>query len=123
MGDALNSRPVDCRVLVVEDDAIVGLGLVAYLKELGATVDWSTTVDGALAIINDNARIDLAIVDLNLHGTLSTPVISRLLDRKIPTALCTGYDVDSAQSGCEGLPRLEKPFIRRKVRDLLAGYL
>lgn len=108
-------------VLLVEDDAIVGLGLQSYLEELGATVRWAAGVEDALSHIDGGPAFDKAIVDLNLDGVMSTPVIERLLQEQVYTILCTGYDGSSIDERFRALPRTEKPFTRRKMRSLLAG--
>lgn len=109
------------RILVVEDDAMVGMGLSTYLEELGATVTWSTTVPEALAGIARGEALDIAIVDLNLHGEVSTPVIDSLLARQVFTILCTGYDQSIIEDRFRHLPRAEKPFTRSMIRQLLAS--
>jgi CheY-like chemotaxis protein len=109
------------RVLLVEDDAVVGLGLVAFLEELGATVIWSATLDHSLAAVRGAEQLDLAFVDLNLDGQMSTPVLDLLLAGEIPVILCTGYDVSAIEPRFRDLPRSEKPFTRAKLRRLIAA--
>ena len=111
------------QVLVVEDDALVGMGLSAYLEELGGEVTWVTTVAEALSLIDGAAVIDVAVVDLNLHGVMSNPVIDRLLSRAVPTILCTGYEASSIDERFLALPRTEKPFTRAKIRALLGDHI
>jgi CheY-like chemotaxis protein len=110
-------------ILVVEDDALIATGLVSYLDGLGATVFWATNIPKALSLIEDCAKIDIAIVDLNLDGEISTPVVEQLLARKVHTILCTGYEASSIDERFQGLPRSEKPFTRAKIRSLVAAGL
>ncbi|MDN4633964.1 response regulator [Sphingomonas sp. PsM26] len=107
-------------ILVVEDDALVAIGLVSYLEELGATVMWATDIPNAVGWIEHCSKIDVAIVDLNLDGSMSTPVVDRLIAKEVFTILCTGYEVGSIEERFRGLPRSEKPFTRAKIRNLLA---
>lgn len=106
-------------VLVVEDDAIVGSGLVCYLEGAGADVCWVGNVDDALTRIRQGPGLDLAVVDLNLCGAISTPVVDRLVAGGVHTILCTGYDSASIEPRFQSLPRSEKPFTRAKMRQLL----
>ena len=111
------------RVLLVEDDAVVGLGLVAFLEELGASVSWSATLDHAVAAVRRAEQLDLAVVDLNLDGQMSTPVLDLLLAVRVPVILCTGYDVSAIDPRFRDLPRSEKPFTRAKLRRLIAAII
>ena len=106
-------------ILVVEDEAIIALGLTTYLEELGALVDWSTGIDEALDAIDRLPAIDAAVVDLNLSGRMSTPILDRLAAAGVHTVLCTGYDEASVEERFRGLPRSEKPFTRSKIRRLI----
>lgn len=107
------------RVLVVEDDAIVASGLVASLEELDCVVTWCSSVEGAVAAIDQNQQFGVAIVDYNLAGVASTPVISALIEIGIPVALCTGYEVSSLDPVVQAIPRIEKPFTRKAIRKLM----
>jgi CheY-like chemotaxis protein len=113
----------DRTILVVEDDAIVATGLTSYLEGLGATVTWATTICEAENSIDCSARLDLAIVDVNLDGTISTPVLDRLAHIKVPIILCTGYESSSLEDRFQLLPRCEKPFTRAKISTLIAAEL
>jgi CheY-like chemotaxis protein len=108
------------QILVVEDDALVAIGLVSYLEELGAAVVWGTDIPQAIGWIERCSKIDIAIVDLNLDGIMSTPVVDQLVAKSVFTILCTGYEVSSIEERFQGLPRSEKPFTRAKIRNLLA---
>ena len=111
------------RILVVEDDALVGLSLVGYLEELGASVTWASKLEDAINVIDCTNQIDIAIVDLNLNGVMSNPILDRLLSKRVFTLLCTGYELSSIDVRFRGLPRCEKPFTRAGIRMLLNGRL
>ncbi|WP_082449588.1 hypothetical protein [Sphingomonas sp. Leaf231] len=72
---------------------------------------------------NATRPIDIAIVDLNLHGVRSDPVLDHLLSRNVFTILCTGYDGSSVPDCFRALPRSEKPFTLSKIRTLLGAHL
>src|ERR1700709_232371 len=80
-------------VLVVEDDEIVADDLKEWLEEQGAScVGPARTVDEAVSLINHSPRIDRAIVDVNLGGTVAFTVADILLSRRIPFVLVSGYE-------------------------------
>jgi DNA-binding response OmpR family regulator len=109
----------DHHILVVEDDALVGVSLVDYLEELGAKVLWATNVENALRFVDGADLLHIAIVDLNLDGEMSYPVLDRLLANGVYTILCTGYEASSIDDRFKHLPRCEKPFTRLKINGLL----
>ena len=121
MAEAASPASSATRILVVEDDALVGLNLVGYLEELGASVTWASKLEDAINVIDCTNQIDIAIVDLNLNGVMSNPILDRLLSKRVFTLLCTGYEVSSIDVRFKGLPRCEKPFTRAKIRMLLSG--
>lgn len=108
------------RVLLVEDESLVAMLLEDCLIELGYQVVATVgDVDAALEVVHRNA-MDLAVLDVNLGGTLSFPVAEALDARGVPYIFVTGY----AQSGIPERFRhrhgLQKPF---QFRDLQAALL
>ncbi len=102
---------VGCRVLVVEDDYVIAIDTVGMLEDAGAVpvgpVGW---VAEALATASDPAvELDLAILDLDLHGTPSYPVADALAARGVPFVFTTGFSPDLIEPAYRGLVRLEKP--------------
>lgn len=105
--------------LLVEDDLLVGMGLKSSLEQLGAVVTWCSTVAAALDAINGLTAYDFAIVDINLGGEVSTPVLDRLIDQATYTVISSGYDAGSLDQRFQHLPRCVKPFTRARIRRLL----
>jgi CheY-like chemotaxis protein len=110
-------------VLVVEDEAIVSMMIEDYLEDFGCNVV------GTAARINeamDMARtldLDVAVLDVNLAGTLSYPVADILRSRGIPFLFSTGY-------GAAGLPEhlkdalvLSKPYAPEALAIALLSVL
>jgi CheY-like chemotaxis protein len=111
------------RVFVVEDEMLVAWLMEDMLAELGCTiVGPAARVDEALTMI-DAAAIDLAVVDVNLNGQRSFPVVDALLERGVPFAFSTGYQADSLPTRYRGFPVLRKPFARSKLAETLATLL
>ncbi|MEQ4502011.1 hypothetical protein [Pseudomonas sp.] len=105
--------------LLVEDDLLVAMGLKSSLAQLGAVVTWCSTVAAALDAINGLTAYDFAIVDINLDGEVSSPVLDRLIDQATYTVISSGYDAGSLEQRFQHLPRCEKPFTRARLRRLL----
>lgn len=115
MENACKSVLRDRHVLIVEDDALVGIGLVNCLEEIGAEVSWSSDVGSAIIAIESTSIISLAIVDINLNGVRSDPVLDELIARNIPILLCTGYDSSFIGDRYRKILCVAKPFTRNKV--------
>jgi len=82
------------KVLVVEDNDFVRMQIVSHLK--GAGYDTQEAPDGDLALntIEDDADIELAIVDVRMDpmGGFEFIKILRDNDNKLPVILVTGDD-------------------------------
>jgi two-component system, response regulator PdtaR len=110
------------RVLIVEDDHLVALALKMFLAELGHTVV-GTAADtiGAVRVLEDGVKADLAIVDLHLargsSGIETAVQISRLSG--IASVFLTG-DAEGARAGRHAaLGCLAKPLSGRKLATAL----
>jgi two-component system, OmpR family, response regulator len=109
------------RVLLVEDDRMVGAAVMQALKDAAYAVDWVT--DGKTAI--EAAEIesyDLMLLDLGLPAPDGREVLRRLREsgRQLPVIIVTARDaiddrIDGLDLGADDY--LIKPF---EVRELLA---
>ena len=119
----MNSRLSGRKVLVVEDEMIVGWLLEDMLVDLGcAIVGPANSVNQALAMIDAEA-FDAAVLDVNLDGQMSYPVADALTARGMPFVFSTGYDKDTLRDGYRTFPVLQKPFHRSELGDALAKLL
>jgi CheY-like chemotaxis protein len=108
------------RVLVVEDEVIVGMLLEDMLEDLGCEVAAiSTHLEQALQLAR-TLDIDLAILDINLRGTQSFPVADVLSVRSVPFLFATGYGAQILKPPYSGTPTLQKPFQLDNLRQILA---
>jgi len=109
------------RVLVVEDSALIAMDLESILTQAGHTVIGpASTVTEALELA-DEGLADIALLDVDLHGELVTPMAERLSDLDVPFAFSTGF-----QKGGSPLPVftdapvLSKPFDDQSVLSTIA---
>lgn len=91
------------RILLIEDDEMLGLGLVAELKEAAYAVDWVQTGGDAVSALaaHDYA---LLLLDLGLPDVFGLELLNRLSadGRAPPTILLTAYDsVDVCVQGLD----------------------
>ena len=97
-------------ILVVEDEAMVSMLLEDMVLDCGGRIVGTVaTFDQALAIARD-AEFDVAILDLNLNGTLSYPIAAVLRARGISVIFATGYGAGELLDKFRDCPTLQKPF-------------
>ena len=104
------------RVLLVEDEALVGLDLKKTLEKAGyETLGPLATVAAALAVIS-STKPDAALLDLDLSGEKSYAVADALAASGIPFVITTGYSIADLPKKYGQHLVLSKPFT---PRDLL----
>lgn len=108
------------RVLVVEDEPLIGMDVVASLEDAGAEVEGPiATIEEACEIIR-NGHFDAALVDANLHGHPVGEVAAALAERAIPFAFATGYDKDGLPEAFRDRPILGKPTDPGKIVETVS---
>jgi two-component system, OmpR family, response regulator len=115
------AQGIDMRVLLVEDDKMVGAAVVQALRDAAYAVDWVT--DGETAInAAQNEAYEVALLDLGLPIADGREVLRRFrsLGRKLPVIIVTARDgiddrIDGLDLGADDY--LVKPF---EIRELLA---
>lgn len=113
------ARLADLRVLFVEDEFLIALDGEEMLKNLGVrSVTRAASFEAASACA-ESGDYDIAILDLNLNGTLSTPVAQQLVARGIPVIFASGYETTPEMISDVDAEFLVKPYCPRKLRDAL----
>jgi PAS domain S-box-containing protein len=110
------------RVLIVEDDAMIGMMMREILSEQGLFVvgPCCTVAEAQAAAAGE---FDCAILDLNLGGDSVYPVAASLLKRAIPFAFVTGYGRESIDARFADVPVLQKPITREGLECYLRATL
>jgi PAS domain S-box-containing protein len=98
------------RILVVEDEPLVALDMIASLEGVAAQVAGpASTAEEALDIIASTA-LDGALLDGNLHGLPVDVIATALTKKNIPFIFVTGYGRESLPLGFNSIEILGKPF-------------
>jgi len=107
-------------VLLVDDDALVRMGTVDMLEDLGHTVTEAGSAAEALTILQAGAQVDVVITDQAMPGMRGTELASQLRDKypALPVVLATGY-AELPNGEGPGLPRLSKPFRQEDIAAIL----
>ncbi|MGF7147306.1 DNA-binding NtrC family response regulator [Sphingomonas zeicaulis] len=108
------------RILVVEDEYYLASDIQAALRGEGAVVVGPVgQLEPGLALALAGA-IDGAVLDINLRGIPSYPLIDRLAEHDVPCLLVTGYDGWSIPEVYRTIRRLEKPCQMTSIVDAVA---
>ena len=98
------------RVLIIEDEALLGFEIETILSRAGYEVlGPAATVRTALELIG-REPIDAALLDLNLGQEKSFPVADALDDRSVPFVFVTGYSVEVIPERHKRRPVVMKPY-------------
>ena len=98
------------RVLIVEDNYVVADAL-RYLIDgyEGSVTAIVPTVERALEAL-DAGAVDIAVLDINLHGASVVPLAEHLRALGVPFVFLTGYgDGELLPPHLREQPRLDKP--------------
>jgi two-component system OmpR family response regulator len=109
------------RVLLIEDDKMVGAAVAQALRDAAYAVDWVTDGEAAIHAAEDESY-EVVLLDLGLPMADGREVLRRLraLGRKLPVIIVTARDgiddrIDGLDLGADDY--LVKPF---EIRELLA---
>ncbi|MFG1423985.1 response regulator [Roseixanthobacter liquoris] len=112
------------RILVAEDEVLVGLLLEDALLQhdctvIGPMATLDQTLEAARAL-----PLDAAILDRNLYGVDVLPAAEILFARGIPLLFCSGYGEDSRlPPHLRAVPVLHKPYLEAGVIAAVSGLL
>lgn len=109
------------RILVVEDEAMISMLLEDMVLDCGGElVGPVARFDDALALAR-KAEFGVAVLDLNLNGTLSYPIAEVIRERGIPVIFATGYGADGLLDRFRDCPTLQKPFSQQDFAEAVAA--
>ena len=103
------------RILILEDEPIIGLALEDMLERQGAHVLFASGIEEASELIAAE-DIDSAILDVNVHGLQSYPLASMLTERAVLYIFATGYGDRSHPKEFAGVPTISKPYSAEDIR-------
>ncbi len=103
---------VRCRVLFVEDEAMVSMLIEDMLLDLGIEVVGPVTKLDQMLTLAREAAVEAAILDINIGGQFTYPVADILQARGVPVIFATGYGASALPERYRSTPTLHKPFAR-----------
>lgn len=115
-----NNAVTGLRILIIEDESVVGILLEELLEEAGAAVSLAETIAEAQDAIRQG-NFDGVLLDINLHGQTTSGIADELNNRSIPFIVMTGYDNRAGDPpALKAAPRLLKPFKRIELLSRVA---
>jgi two-component sensor histidine kinase/DNA-binding response OmpR family regulator len=107
------------RLLLVEDEALVGIMMSEMLTELGFHVigPICNLADAVAAVAKE--PFHTAVLDVNLHGEMVYPVADMLTARGVPFVFVTGYGAEGIDARFANVPVLQKPIEKHTINSLL----
>jgi len=107
------------RILLVEDEALVGMMTSDMLSDLGFHVigPLGRVADAMAAVGREDFHA--AVLDVNLGGGLVYPVAELIAARGVPLIFLTGYGAEGIDGRFAHVPLLQKPIERHMLQNLL----
>jgi DNA-binding response OmpR family regulator len=107
------------RILVVEDEVLIGMMLQDMLSDFGCEVVGPIIRLAPALEVAQREQVDLAILDVNLAGEAVFPVADALQSRKVPIIFSTGYGTSDLVEQYKAFPTLAKPYDVDELRRVL----
>jgi histidine kinase len=116
------------RVLVIDDDLDILIGMRALLEEWGAQVTLAASAEEALECVEMGRLPDAVVADYRLGDALGTEVVEairRAVSRRVPAIVVTGSSSEEllADLARHGVPHLSKPIAPARLRAALVELL
>jgi PAS domain S-box-containing protein len=107
------------RVLLVEDEALVGMMTSDMLTDLGFHVigPLGRVADAMAAVGREDFHA--AVLDVNLGGGLVYPVAELIVARGVPLIFLTGYGAEGIDGRFAHVPLLQKPIEKQMLQNVL----
>lgn len=110
------------RVLLVEDEPVIGMDLAMILSDFGAIVDGPhATVEAAMERLESVP--DVALLDINLRKTTTEGLAVHLREIGVPFVVLSGATGATLPAAYEGAPLVEKPCRDKELAQKLAEVL
>jgi CheY-like chemotaxis protein len=110
------------RVLVVDDEPLIAMGVCDMLEDLGHQAESAYSGGEALALLGGGQAFDLIITDQTMPDMAGTDLARAALrrDEKVRVFLSTGHSEIEGAAGLD-LPRLNKPYALPDLAALIVA--
>ena len=112
-------RMAGMRILVLEDEPIIAMALEDAIAEADAFPLVAGSIEEAERIISQQ-QVDIAVLDVNIHGRQSYCIAVDLGRRGIPFVFASGYGNTVHPPQFSGVPTVGKPYQIASIAEALA---
>jgi PAS domain S-box-containing protein len=120
---AQSERLPGARLLLVEDELLIGLFMQEMLEGLGFLVsEPCRTLEDAIALARSGS-FDGAVLDMNLNGSPVYPLAEVLEAQGVPFIFVTGYAADVVEPRFSKIPIVQKPVTSDVLMRVLNQHL
>ena len=99
IGPSCKRRLTGLQILIAEDSWHLAVALRQTLEAAGATVTGVAATVAQAEKLSRTASYDVAVMDLNLHDQMTTPLVLKLAEAGVKVVVLTGYDVGREMAG------------------------
>lgn len=111
------------RVMIIEDEPLIAMAMEMLVEDLGGQPTGTHgTVKEAIAAIESEPRIDVALLDCNLGREPAWPVAEALAKRSVPFAFTSGQGIKDIDQRFADRPVFAKPVDEEKLKRYLRQY-
>jgi CheY-like chemotaxis protein len=111
------------RVMIVEDEPLIAMAMEMLVEDAGGQpTGMHATLKEALAAVESEPRIDVALLDCNLGKEPSWPVAEALAKRNVPFAFTSGQGIRDMDPRFANRPVFAKPIDEEKLKRFLRQY-
>jgi CheY-like chemotaxis protein len=115
-------------VLVVEDECMVRMPIVEYLRDCGFRVLEAADAPGAIAVLESDGCVDLVFSDVRMPGPMDGRGLARWVREHrpaMPVLLTSGYNThgDLGDGRADDLRVIGKPYSQRQVARRIEAIL
>lgn len=108
------------KILLVEDNYSIATIIAKLLARHGASmIGPCNTVESALAVVASPARIDGALLDIQVQEKQVYPVAEALREKDVPMVFVTGYSEACIDPAFSWVPCVTKPWSAEHLVKLL----
>lgn len=100
---------------------LVSMLLEDMLADFGCDVVGPAASIAEAMLLATDARIDVAVLDMNLGGQPVFPIADALKARGVPYIFASGYGQNGLSDDHQGAPLLQKPFRQADLERALNG--
>ena len=111
-------------ILVVDDDALINIGTIDMVEDLGHRALEAYSAQEALEILAGPEKIDILLTDYGMPGMTGVELAARAREMRpnLHVLLASGY-AELPDGASTDFPRLAKPYQQSELQELVSQVL